>query len=85
MEENVCKCRFDHQFESWGVDVEALKEPVHNRTFYAWLLDWEEHAIHTRDAVSEAMLLEKYKGLYFRDSSKEGNGQVYRIEEDGME
>jgi hypothetical protein len=58
---------FDLELESFGVDMGALKGPVIERIFWAWVEDWEEEAQKKNDCVAEAHLLAKYKGLIFHD------------------
>ena len=50
-----------------GVDKHALERPTTSRIFKAWVEDWEIEGLHSNDAVTEAHLLEKYKGLAFYD------------------
>jgi hypothetical protein len=33
---------FDLQLETFGVDMEALKEPAIEHVFWAWVEDWEQ-------------------------------------------
>jgi len=54
---------FDHQLETFRVDLDALKESATKRIFRAWIEDWEKDALEDNDAVAEAKLLEKYKNL----------------------
>jgi hypothetical protein len=54
---------FNLQLEKFGVDTGKLKEPAVQRIFCAWVEDWEEDARKKNDCVSEALLLQKYKGL----------------------
>lgn len=58
---------FSLRLEKFGVNVVELAEPVHTRTFHAWIEDWEKEILKKNDCVAEAMLLEKYKGLVFFD------------------
>jgi hypothetical protein len=58
---------FDLQLEKFGVNMGILKEPAVQRIFGAWVEDWEEDAMKKNDCVSEAQLLQKYKGLVFHD------------------
>ena len=59
---------FDIGLEKWGVDVDDLqKKTIPERTFNAWIEDWENAILKHNDTVSEARLLEKYKGLCFYD------------------
>ncbi len=34
--------RFDLELESWGIDVNVLKEPAISRTFVGWTKDLEK-------------------------------------------
>ena len=54
---------FNLELEKFGVDMEALKHVPIRRVFWAWVEDWEEEA--RNDAVYEAKLLAKHKGLVF--------------------
>ena len=58
---------FNLELEKFGVDMEALKQVPIRRVFRAWVEDWEEEARRRNEAVCEAKLLAKYKGLVFRD------------------
>ena len=58
---------FDLQLEKFGVNTDILKEPAVERIFHAWVEEWEEVARKKNDCVSEAQLLQKYKGLVFHD------------------
>ncbi len=58
---------FDQQLEKFGVNTGKLKEPAVQHIFRAWVEDWEEDARKKNDCVSEALLLQKYKGLVFHD------------------
>lgn len=75
--------RFSEQLKQWGVDVDALKESATTRVFRAWIEDWEEEAIRKQDAVMEAKLLQKYKGLIFEDH--ENGGMIQTICSDNLE
>jgi len=65
--------KFDLGLEKFGVDLEALKPPsVPKRHFRCWIEDWEQPLLKKNDPVAKARLLEKYRGLVFRDiDSKE--------------
>jgi hypothetical protein len=71
------------QLKKWGVDVDTLKQVVTTRIFRAWIEDWEPEAIRKQDAVMEAKLLEKYKGLVFLDH--ENGGMVQTICSENLE
>lgn len=60
----------------WDVDVETLKESPITRIFRAYIEDWEDEAKRKEDAVNEAKLLEKYKGLNFIDHQNGGMVQT---------
>ena len=51
--------------QAMGVDTEALARIPTQRIFRAWVEDWEHAGMRDNDAVVEARLLEKYKGLAF--------------------
>ena len=53
--------------QNFGVDTDALREPVSTRVFRAWVEDWEVELLKMNDCVAEAKLLEKYKDLVFYD------------------
>jgi len=57
---------FNLELEKFGVDMEALKHVPIRRVFWAWVEDWEKEARKRNDAVYEAKLLAKHKGLVFR-------------------
>jgi hypothetical protein len=73
---------FDSQLETFGVDMGALKEPLVERIFRAWVEDWEEEAQMKNDCVAKAQLLAKYKGLVFCDPD---TGKSFSIWEQNME
>jgi hypothetical protein len=58
---------FDLQLEKFGVNTGILKELAVQRIFCWWVEDWEEEARKKNDFVSEALLLQKYKGLVFHE------------------
>ncbi len=58
---------FDLQLKKFGVNTGKLKEPAVQCIFHAWVEDWEEDARKKNDCVSEALLLQKQKGLVFHD------------------
>ncbi len=58
---------FDLQLEQFGVDNNVLREPATERVFHAWVEDWENEIRFKNDSVTEARLLQKYKGLVFSD------------------
>lgn len=69
---------FDAGLEKWNVDVPELQEKAGPaRIFRAWLEDWEKPLLRDNDPVSEAQLLEKYKGLTFHDIDDHVTYTVY--------
>ncbi len=52
------------------------------RIFCAWVEDWEEDTRKKNDCVSEALLLQKYKGLVFHDPD---SGNDFCIWQQNME
>jgi hypothetical protein len=74
---------FNLELEKFGVDMEALKHVPIRRVFRAWVEDWEEEARKRNDAVYEAKLLAKYKGLVFRDP--DNNNCAFKVWEGNME
>ena len=73
---------FDMQLEKFGVDTGGLKARVVERVFRAWVEDWEEEIRYRNDVVNETLLLEKYKGLRFRDPDTR---KVFYIWNDNLE
>jgi DNA topoisomerase VI subunit B len=73
---------FDLQLEKFGVDTNALRAPATERVFHAWVQDWEKEIRYKNDAVNEARLLQKYKGLVFHDPD---TNKTYSIFEENME
>ncbi len=73
---------FDLQLKKFGVNTCKLKEPAFQRIFRAWVEDWEEDARKKNDSVSEALLLQKYKGLVFHDPD---SGNDFCIQHQNME
>ena len=61
------KSSFMQDLQDAGVDTKALTETSTTRVFRAWVEDWEMEGMRDSDAVMEARLLEKYKGLAFFD------------------
>ena len=59
--------------QAMGVDTEALARIPTQRIFRAWVEDWEHAGMRDNDAVVEARLLEKYKGLAFFRSWRRQN------------
>ncbi len=49
------------------MNTDILKEPAVERIFHLWVEEWEEDTRKKNDCVSEALLLQKYKGLVFHD------------------
>ena len=64
---------FDLQLEKFVVDTSILKEPAVQHVFRAWVEDWEVEARKKNDCVSETLLLQKYKGLVFRDPDSDND------------
>ena len=58
---------FDHKLETFGVDLNALKQSPMSRIFRAWIEDWEKDFLQNNDCVAEERILEKYKNLVFYD------------------
>ena len=73
---------FDLQLEKFGVNTNILKEPAVERIFHSWVEEWEEEARKKNDCVSEALLLQKYKGLVFHDPD---SGHDFSIWHNNME
>ncbi len=73
---------FNLQFEKFGVNTNILKEPAVERIFCSWVEEWEEDARKKNDCVSEALLLQNYKGLVFRDPD---SGHDFSIWQQNME
>ncbi len=67
---------FNLQLGKFGVNTGILKEPAAQGIFCAWMEDWEEDTRKKNDCVSEALLLQKYKGLVFHDPNS-GNIFLY--------
>ena len=58
----------DLGLENWEVAPGIVPVPIRpKRIFKTWLEDWEFEAIHDRDVVAEARLLQKYGGLKWID------------------
>ena len=53
--------------QEMGVDAENLAKVPTQRVFRAWVEEWEHIGMRDNDAIMEARLLEKYKGLAFYD------------------
>jgi hypothetical protein len=73
---------FDLQLEKFGVNTDILKEPSVDHIFCSWVEDWEEDARKKNDCVSEALLLQQYKGLIFHDPD---SGNDFCIWQQNME
>ena len=60
------------EMQKMGIDTESLAKAPTHRIFKAWFEDWEKEGMRDNDAVMEARLLEKYKGLafFYPDDSK---------------
>ena len=65
-----------------GIDTNVLERASTTRIFRAWMEDWETAGLHDNDAVMEARLLEKYKGLAFFDPD---DGKTYTVVSDNLE
>ena len=74
---------FNLQLEKFGVDMEALKHVPIRHVFRAWVEDWEEEASKKNDAVCEAKLLAKYKGLVFPDP--DNNNCAFKVWDENLE
>ena len=74
---------FNLELEKFGVDMEALKHVPICRVFRAWVEDWEEEARKRNDAVCEAKLLAKYKGLVFHDP--DSNSCAFKYLDENLE
>jgi hypothetical protein len=68
---------FDLGLEKFGVDTNALRAPVTERLFHAWVQDWEQEIRYKNDSVAEAQLLAKYKGLVFTDPDHHNELSVF--------
>jgi hypothetical protein len=68
---------FDLHLEQFGVNTAALRQPVVQRIFRAFVEEWEQEARKKNDCVSEARLLAKYKGLVFVDPDTRKTYSVY--------
>ncbi len=55
---------FNLQLKKFGVNTGILKEPAVQHIFCARVEDWEEDARKKNDCVLEALLHQKYKGLF---------------------
>jgi hypothetical protein len=64
---------FDLQLEKFGVNTDILKEPAVERIFCLLVEEWEEDARKKNDCVSEALLLQKYKGPFVFHDPDSGN------------
>ena len=73
----ICSFSFDLHLQNFGVDTDALREPVSTRVFRAWLEDWEVELLKMNDCVTEAKLLEEYKGHVFNDPDTQVNFTVH--------
>ena len=73
---------FDLHLEQFGVDTAALRQPVVQRIFRAYVEDWEQEARKKNDCVAEARLLAKYKGLVFVDPD---TGMTFSVYDKNME
>ena len=69
---------FDLQFEKFCVNTSILKEPAVQRLFCSWVEDWEEDARTKNDCVSEALLLQKYRGLVFHDPDSKNDFCIWK-------
>ena len=67
---------------SMGIDTDVLERPTTTRIFRAWVEDWELEGLRDNDAVMEARLLEKYKGLAFYDPD---DGKTYTVATENLE
>jgi hypothetical protein len=65
-----------------GVDTNELTETSTTRFFRAWMEDWELEGMKDNDAVMEARLLEKYKGLAFFDPD---DRKTYTVAKENLE
>jgi hypothetical protein len=69
---------FDLQLEKFGVNTDILKEPAVERIFCLWVEEWDKDARKKNDCVSEALLLQKYKGLVFRDPDSGNDFSIWQ-------
>ena len=76
------KSSFMQDLQDAGVDTKALTETSTTRVFRAWVEDWEMEGMRDNDAVMEARLLEKYKGLAFFDPD---DRKTYTVAKENME
>ncbi len=65
-----------------GVDTNSLTETSTTRVFRAWVENWKLEGMKDNDAVMEACLLEKYKGLEFFDRD---DRKTYTVAKENME
>ena len=65
-----------------GVDTNALTETSTTRVFRAWVEDWELERMKDNDAIMEARLLKKYKGLAFFDPD---DRKTYTVAKENLE
>ena len=75
---------FDLHLEKFGVDSAALKEPVAQRIFRAYVEDWEEDERMNNNCVTEARFLAKYGGLVFLDPDRESE-KMFTVYNKNME
>ena len=59
------------------MDTAELKKPATCWVFRAWLEDWEEELLKKNNCVAEAMILEKYKSVFFWDPDTKVNLTVH--------
>ncbi len=63
---NILFCfSFDLELENWGIDTWQLKEPVIMQKIKGWTEEWEKERNKKNDAVSKAMLVNKFKDTLF--------------------
>ena len=79
---DVQKIRFMQDLQDAGVDTKTLTETSTTRVFRAWVEDWELAGMKDNDAVMEARLLEKYKGLAFFDPD---DRKTYTVAKENLE
>ena len=62
---------FEMGLENWRKASMPDPSIVPQRLFRAWIEDWEEESIYTKNPEHEARLLAKYGGLHFHDPDKQ--------------
>ena len=68
---------FNLQLEKIRGDTSAVEQLANYYVFFAWLDDWEEEILKSKDCFAEAALSEKYMNLVFNDPDKKIKLTVY--------